>query len=125
MGRILVLSEARGRVDEVEAALVARGYQVRVVPANRRGVADVGTFWPDLVLVHFDGRARVDLVSAVRGRLGVPLMVWANCQDREDAVRALQQGADDYVGGQVAVEELAARVGAQLRRVRWSCPHPT
>ena len=120
--RILMLGEGRSQVGDAAAALAAHGYEVRIAPADEAGAAHVATFWPDLVLIFFAGCARAELLAQVRSRSGVPLVVWAGGCDREDVVRALRQGADDYVGGQVAVEELEARVVAHLRRARWSAP---
>lgn len=117
--RILVLGEGAGRAGDAAAALVERGYDVQVAPANAAGVEHVATFWPDLVLLSFEGPAREDLLAQVRGSSGAPLMVWAERCDNGDAIRALRQGADDYMNGSVEEEELAARVVAHLRRAKW------
>jgi two-component system KDP operon response regulator KdpE len=82
-------------------------------------MAQLCTFWPDLVLLHFEGCARTELLADVRGKSRVPLLVWAATWNSEDAVRVLREGADDYLGGQVAVEEVEARVVASLRRAEW------
>lgn len=117
--RILVLGEKHSRADHAAATLIDHGYEVRVVPADAVGAAQVGAFWPDLVLLHFEGCVRTELLAEVRQRSGVPLMVWAGTWNTQDAVRMLRQGADDYIGGQVAVEEVEARVVANLRRAEW------
>jgi len=64
-------------------------------------------------------RNREWLLAQVRGSSLAPLMVWAERCDNGDAVRALRQGADDYMDGAVEEEELAARVVAHLRRAQW------
>ena len=120
MARILVLSEGRGRVGAAASALATHGYEVQVVPANGAGVGHVTSFWPDLVLVHFADRMQPGLVADVRSRWTVPVVVWAGRRDQADALQTLRQGADDYFGGEVEVEEVEARVVAQLRRARWS-----
>ena len=52
----------------------------------------------------------------VRGRDPVPVMVLGTRQTPEAAVRALDAGADDYVGGSINATELAARVRSLVRR---------
>ncbi len=120
--RVLILAERQEEVYPAAARLVAEGYEVRVGPCTAAGLASLVPPWPDLVLFRCDGLPQVDLLLDVRSRSAAPLMVWANDGDRDEAVQALQAGADDYVDGPLTLDELAARVVAHLRRARWSGP---
>lgn len=118
-GRILILAERHEAVRQVAARLAAEGYEVHVAAATAAGLAGLSAPWPDLVLLRFDGALQAELLAAVRCRWSMPLIVWAGSRNRADAVDALQAGADDYVAGPLPLDELAARVVAQLRRAQW------
>lgn len=120
--RVLILAERREAVRQAAARLAAEGYEVQVAAATAAGLAGLAAPWPDLVLLCFDGAPRAELLAEVRCHWGAPLLVWAGPGGRDQAVRALQAGADDYVDGPLALEELTARVVAHLRRAQWCGP---
>jgi DNA-binding response OmpR family regulator len=69
----------------------------------------------DLVLPGADG---LELVSQVRRRSSIPILMVSGRGEIADRVRALKIGADDYVVKPFDPSELAARVEALLRRAR-------
>jgi two-component system OmpR family response regulator len=61
----------------------------------------------------------LDLIREVRARSEIPLVVIASPQLHEiDRVLALELGADDCIARPVGLRELAARIGAILRRTQ-------
>ena len=64
-----------------------------------------------------------ELISALRATSAVPIVVLSVRGGDADKVRALDLGADDFVTKPFSVNELLARVRAQLRRT--STPPPT
>ncbi len=52
----------------------------------------------------------------------LPLILFGSKYDERLAIRALEQGADDYVAYPFALDELAARVRALLRRTQKTMP---
>ena len=67
----------------------------------------------DLAMPRADGFA---VIAAVRQVDSTPVVVLSVRGEEEDKVRALDQGADDYVTKPFSLRELLARVRALLRR---------
>jgi DNA-binding response OmpR family regulator len=62
------------------------------------------------------GRFGLDVLKDLRAFSDVPVLVLSARNDKEDKVRALKLGADDYLTKPFWPEELIARVNARLRR---------
>jgi two-component system response regulator TctD len=91
------------RGDEADAALATEDYALVVL---------------DLGLPHLDG---VEVLRRLRARGStVPVIVLTANDAVSSRVRGLDSGADDYLVKPFAVEELEARIRAQLRRRRRS-----
>ena len=108
----------------VRAALEDEGWQVFEADTLRKGLAEVGTRQPDLLVLDLglpDGDG-LDLIRDVRGWSSVPIVVLSARSNEADKVAALDAGADDYLGKPFGVGELLARVRANLRRPRAAVP---
>ena len=104
----------------VRAALEEEGWQVFESATMQRGLIDAGTRRPDLIVLDLglpDGDG-VDFILDLRKWSGVPVIVLSARVDERDKIRALDAGADDYLGKPFGVGELLARVRATLRRQR-------
>lgn len=73
----------------------------------------------DLVLldISMPGRGGYRTLREIRELSRVPVIMLTAANDVSDKVRALGEGADDYVTKPFDIHELMARVGAVLRRV--------
>ena len=67
----------------------------------------------DLGLPDGDG---VDLISQLRERSDVPILVLSARQSEQEKVHCLNLGADDYLSKPFGVDELHARIKVALRR---------
>ncbi|AJW44275.1 MULTISPECIES: response regulator transcription factor [Ralstonia] len=67
---------------------------------------------------HTPGMLGIDVLSVVRGRHKevLPILFVTAEEDEKSLVRALTQGADDYIAKPFRISELRARVDALLRR---------
>jgi two-component system KDP operon response regulator KdpE len=98
--------------------LTVRGYSVLEAGDGRAALTAVADHRPDVVLLdlglpELDG---IDVLHGLRGWTDVPVIV-LTVRDREvDKVEALDAGADDYVTKPFGMNELLARLRAQLRR---------
>jgi two-component system, OmpR family, KDP operon response regulator KdpE len=104
----------------VRAALEAEQWQVHEAETMKRGLTEIGTRKPDIVVLDLglpDGNG-VDLIRDVRGWSQVPIIVLSARTDEPDKIAALDAGADDYLVKPFGVGELMARVRANLRRPR-------
>jgi DNA-binding response OmpR family regulator len=125
MSRLLVVEDDEMIGTAIESNLRLQGYQVSWErtgkDALRRAVSGFDFVLLDLGLPDLDGievcrRIRATLPSAV-------LVILAARSEEMDVVVGLEAGADDYLTKPVRLRELAARVGAHLRRgpvVRWN-----
>lgn len=75
---------------------------------------------PDLVILDLGlpDMAGVDVCRRIRRSSAVPIIVLSARHSEHEKVDLLNAGADDYVTKPFSVLELAARVRAQLRRIR-------
>jgi two-component system KDP operon response regulator KdpE len=86
-------------VENADAALTALAEQPDVV------ILDLGL--PD--------RSGFDVITEIRKRSPVPIIVLSARDDERSKVQALDLGADDYVGKPFGMAELTARIRAALR----------
>lgn len=99
-------------------ALQADGYQVFEADSVARGLIEAASRMPQLCIVDLglpdeDGGV---FIQELRSWSNIPIVV-LSARDREsDKVNALNIGADDYLTKPFGIEELLARVRAQLRR---------
>ena len=103
----------------LERSLGAEGFEVRSAADGGTALAMVERSAPDLVVldVAMPGLSGFDVCCRLRekGMTGGVLMLTAR-DAVEDRVRGLEAGADDYVVKPFAIEEVAARLRALLRR---------
>ena len=107
--------------------LRSRGYEVTVAGTGREALASVEGDAPDLIVLDLglpdmDG---IDICRRVRARWSTPIVVLSARGAEQDKVRALDEGADDYVTKPFGPEELLARVRAAIRRASAGEPGET
>jgi DNA-binding response OmpR family regulator len=117
--RVLVVEDEPGIADFVERSLTAAGYAVTAVGDGDTGVSEALTGDYDLLLldVMLPGRDGLEILDAVRGSgKRTPAIMLTALGETADKVAGLDRGADDYIVKPFSVDELLARVRAQLRR---------
>jgi two-component system, OmpR family, response regulator MprA len=103
----------------LERTLAAEGYDVRCAADGGTALAAVERAVPDLVVldVAMPGVDGLSVARRLRAKgLGVPILMLTARDGVPDRVAGLDAGGDDYLVKPFAVEELAARVRALLRR---------
>jgi len=116
--RILVVDDETQITRVLRTTLSAQGYDVRVANDGEMALEIMKDWTPSLVITdlampNLDG---VGLTKRIRQNSPLPVIVLSvRGQDRVK-VEALDAGADDYVTKPFSVNELMARVRAQLRR---------
>ncbi|MEZ5830756.1 MAG: response regulator [Dongiaceae bacterium] len=101
----------------LNSALTADGYAVLQAETGRDALAAVTRDKPELVIVDLglpdlDGH---ELIRSIRTVSKIPILVLSVRDDEAGKVRALDDGADDYVTKPFGIEELLARVRTALR----------
>ena len=117
--RILVIEDDRKIAGFIERGLREDGYAVDVSHDGETGLTNAHVFDYDAIVldVMLPGRSGYEVVRALRaeGR-DTPVLMLTARDAKEDIVRGLEAGADDYLTKPFSFEEFLARVRALLRR---------
>ena len=116
--RALLVEDDPNIVDLIRSNLSVRGFDSVVSTDGRNALRLLEA--PDIVLLDLmlpdvDG---FDLCRQIRQRSSVAVIVVSARGGERDKVTALNMGADDYMTKPFSVEELLARITANLRRTR-------
>lgn len=121
MSSVLVVEDDPIIRQTVEFALRRAGFSVRGVGDGVEALAIAAEFRPDLVLldIMLPGMDGYQVAEALRSQDKDAAIIMVTALDQEqDKVRGLDAGADDYITKPFSMEELLARVRANVRRVR-------
>jgi len=116
--RVLVVDDEPQILRALEMNLVARGYHVDLAATGEAALEVAARRPPDLVILDLGlpGMDGISVVTALRERNNVPILVLSARETERAKVAALDAGADDYVTKPFGMDELVARVRAALRR---------
>lgn len=119
MKRILVVDDERQITRMLRASLQSSGYEVLVANNGAEGFTRFENDRPDLIITdlampEMDG---LELTQAVRRVSETPIIVLSVRDTDAMKVKALDEGADDYLTKPFSTPELLARVRAHLRRI--------
>jgi two-component system KDP operon response regulator KdpE len=117
---VLVVDDEHAIVRALTAALEARGYKVAAARTGQGALDRIATHPPqvvilDLGLPDIDG---IEVCRRVRQWSEVPIIVLTAAGTDDVKVRALDEGADDYVTKPFSTPELLARLRVALRHHR-------
>jgi len=117
---IVLVDDDDGSRDAMRRALERVGYAVESFASGEEGLARIRSAGPvDVVVsdVRMPGMDGYELLRQVRSeRPELPFLLVTAFADVEDAVNALQEGADDYLTKPVKMQELRQRVQLHLDR---------
>ncbi len=116
--RILVADDEPKIRIFVRANLEARGYEVHLAQDGIEAVEMAERTLPDVIILDVN-MPRMDGIEAcrrIREWADMPIIILSVRGDERDKVRALDEGADDYVTKPFGIEELIARIRVALRR---------
>jgi two-component system, OmpR family, KDP operon response regulator KdpE len=117
--RILVVDDEPQITRVLRTSLSSQGYDIRVANDGETALEILKDWTPDLVITdlsmpNMDG---LQLCDRLRTKSQVPIIVLSVKGEERTKVRALDAGADDYITKPFGMNELLARVRANLRRV--------
>jgi two-component system KDP operon response regulator KdpE len=115
--RVLVVDDELAIQRVVGTNLRRHGFQVEAASTGAEALEAYARQRPDLVLLDLalpdmDG---VSIIKVVREHASTPIVVLSARDTERDKVRALDEGADDYLTKPFGVDELLARVRVGLR----------
>lgn len=116
---ILVVDDEPQITRVLRTSLSAQGYDIRIANSGEMALEIMKDWQPHLIITDLsmpsiDG---VELTRHVRAISQVPILVLSVRDKERQKVEALDAGADDYMTKPFGMNELLARVRANLRRV--------
>lgn len=117
--KILIVDDEPQIIRVLRTALLAQGYSIRAASNGVEGLEAAHQWRPDLVItdVAMPEMNGVELCRELRSVSQVPIIVLSVRSHERMKIEALDAGADDYVTKPFSIQEIEARVRAQLRRV--------
>lgn len=118
MTHVLLVDDEPSLVAVLEPVLSAAGYDVTTALTAASTLRALAEREPDVILLDLglpdmDGK---DVISEVRARSEVPIIVISARHQESEKIAALDGGADDYVNKPFEIGELTARIRAATRR---------
>ena len=116
--KILLVDDEAQITRVLRTALSTQGYSLRIAANGIEGMQALHEWKPDLVItdIAMPEMNGVELCREIRTVSQVPIIVLSVRNQDHMKVEALDAGADDYVTKPFSIQELQARVRAQLRR---------
>ncbi|HWU77244.1 MAG TPA: response regulator transcription factor [Rhodanobacter sp.] len=116
--RVLVIDDEMQIRRFLDIGLRAEGYQVLQAANAAEGLALAATQSPDLVILDLGlpDREGHEVLAELRQWSAVPVLMLSVRSAESEKVRALDNGANDYVTKPFGMQELMARLRALLRQ---------
>ena len=116
---ILVVDDEPQITRVLRTSLSAQGYDIRIANSGEMALEIMKDWAPSLIITDLsmpsvDG---VELCRRVRAVSQIPILVLSVRDQERQKVEALDAGADDYITKPFGMNELLARVRANLRRI--------
>ena len=117
--KILIVDDEPQITRVLRTTLLTQGYSVRIAANGVEGLDAAHEWRPDLVItdVSMPEMNGIEFCRELRAVSQVPIIVLSVRNQERTKIEALDAGADDYVTKPFGIQELVARVRAQLRRV--------
>jgi DNA-binding response OmpR family regulator len=118
--RILLVEDEPDIAEFIALELRVEGFDVVVEADGMRGMVAARRDPPDLVILDrmVPGMDGLELCRRLRATSDVPIILLTALGQTRDRIEGLNAGANDYLPKPFDIEELIARVNAQLRAHR-------
>ena len=119
--KVLVVDDEQYLRDFYQELLTQEGYDVTTAVDGQKALEAVMTNPPQVILLDImmpvlDGFGYCERIRSDSGAQRMPIIVQTALGDREDKLRALSCGADDFINKPIDREELILRVHVHLER---------
>jgi two-component system KDP operon response regulator KdpE len=115
---LLVVEDDAVMLGVISLALQSNGYEVRSASSGGEALRELGRQLPDAMILDLglpdmDG---IEVAGRVRSRYELPIIVLSARGEEQSQIRALDEGANDYITKPFREGELMARIRVALRR---------
>jgi two-component system, OmpR family, KDP operon response regulator KdpE len=115
---VLIVEDDPGIQEVLRLSAEANGMRAVAVGTAEAAMRETESIRPDLAIIDLGlpDRDGIDVISSIRSRSHLPIIVLSARTLDSHKRAALQAGADDYVTKPFSVPELLARMRALLQR---------
>jgi two-component system KDP operon response regulator KdpE len=116
--RVLIVDDEPQIRRVMKTALASNGYEAYEARTGEEALDSLRAHNPDLILLDMNmpGMGGMAACREIRAVCEVPIIVLSVRDGEQDKIAALDAGADDYMTKPFSVNELLARIRANLRR---------
>lgn len=118
--RVLVIDDEEQIRRALTSILRSRGYTLELAATAEEALISAIDRPPDLVILDLalPDRSGIEVCRDLRTWMAAPILILSVHSAEADKIRALDEGADDYLTKPFSAGELLARVRALLRRAQ-------
>jgi DNA-binding response OmpR family regulator len=118
--KILIVDDEPFNVDYLEQTLAEHGYETVNASNGQEALEKVATEAPDLILLDvmmpvMDGFTVCRILKDHEATRLIPIVIMTALDAREDRIKGIKAGADDFLTKPVHEEELLARIATALK----------
>ncbi|NOZ48502.1 MAG: response regulator transcription factor [Chloroflexi bacterium] len=115
---ILIIEDDPAIGKLLRRALILEGYETSLVASGSEALQTFQDTQPDLIILDLmlPGMDGIEVCKRIREESSLPILILTARDQVDDRVLGLDSGADDYVTKPFDIDELLARIRAQLRR---------
>jgi len=119
MNRVLIVDDEPQIRRVMRTALTANGYEPYEARTGEEALEVLHEFAPDVILLDLNmpGMGGIETCRKIRAISDSGIIVLSVRDSEQDKIQTLDAGADDYMTKPFSVNELMARIRANLRRV--------
>jgi two-component system KDP operon response regulator KdpE len=116
--RVLIVDDEPQIRRVMKTALASNGYEAYEARTGEEALESLRANNPDLILLDMNmpGMGGMATCREIRAVCEVPIIILSVRDSEQDKIAALDAGADDYITKPFSVNELLARIRANLRR---------
>lgn len=121
---ILVADDENAIADIIKFNLVKQGYNIRIANDGEETLEKIEEAAPDLLIldIMMPKKNGFEVLKTLRKKYKFPVIILTAKEEESDKIKGLELGADDYMVKPFSINELIARVKANLRRLDFQNP---
>lgn len=121
---ILVADDENAIADIIKFNLIKQGYNIRIAHDGEVTLDTIKEKTPDLLIldIMMPKKNGFQVLQELRKKYKFPVIILTAKEEESDKIHGLELGADDYMVKPFSINELIARVKANLRRLDFQNP---